>query len=78
MRGDFRNKRRKPANWVEIEAGIAANLATRRFRQHGPAEPELRGFLQPRGGLRHLADHAGERDLAKIDRVGRQLGVHQR
>ena len=39
-------------------------------RQRGRIEAELGRFLQPGLGLRHLADFAGQPDLAEIDHAG--------
>ncbi len=54
-----------------IGRGQRAVAAGHPARQAGAVEAELRRLLQPRLGLRHLPDLAGQADLAEIDHARR-------
>src|SRR4051794_9521823 len=63
-RGDIRDQAGQTGDRIERQAGIPAALAAGLFRQYCAAEAEFCGLLQPRRGLRHRTDRAGQRDLA--------------
>ena len=46
-RRNFRNQAGQAADRVQHKAGITADLAARRFGQHGAAEAEFGGLFQP-------------------------------